>query len=400
MKKIMIMGAGIYQVPLIRRARKMGIYTIAVSIPGDYPGFSEADEALYINTTDYEAVLNAARERQIDGIVTVGTDVAVITIGRVCEELKLSGLSFSAARISTDKSLMKECFEKAGVRTAKFRKFFLDTPVEEVLENCSDMQYPLIVKTVDSSGSRGITRIDLPDRLPEAVEAVRAVTHRDYYLVEEFITGDDFGAQAFVYDGEVLFVLPHGNYQFHGDTGVPAGHYVPYPLQPEELEDMEKQVTGAIRAMGLDHCAVNADLILRGGKTYVVELTGRGGATGLSELDSVYLGVDMYEQILRSALGERPDFPADGKGKAACACKLLQSPATGTLTLLKNENSDSDPGIVEIVLDHHAGDKVRAFRVGPDRIGHVITKGCTLAQAEQALEEALGKIRVEVVNES
>ena len=232
------------------------------------------------------------------------------------------------------------------------------------------------------------------------MEAVRAVTHRDYYLVEEFITGDDFGAQAFVYDGEVLFVLPHGNYQFHGDTGVPAGHYVPYPLQPEELEDMEKQVTGAIRAMGLDHCAVNADLILRGGKTYVVELTGRGGATGLSELDSVYLGVDMYEQILRSALGERPDFPADGKGKAACACKLLQSPATGTLTLLKNENSDSDPGIVEIVLDHHAGDKVRAFRVGPDRIGHVITKGCTLAQAEQALEEALGKIRVEVVNES
>ena len=204
MKKIMIMGAGIYQVPLIRRARKMGIYTIAVSIPGDYPGFSEADEALYINTTDYEAVLNAARERQIDGIVTVGTDVAVITIGRVCEELKLSGLSFSAARISTDKSLMKECFEKAGVRTAKFRKFFLDTPVEEVLENCSDMQYPLIVKTVDSSGSRGITRIDLPDRLPEAVEAVRAVTHRDYYLVEEFITGDDFGAQAFA--GTISFM--------------------------------------------------------------------------------------------------------------------------------------------------------------------------------------------------
>ena len=107
MKKLMIMGAVIYQVPLIRKAREMGIYTIAVSIPGNYPGFAVADEVCHINTVDYEAVLKVAREKQIDGIVTAGTDVAVITIGKVCDELGLKGLSFEAARIASDKMLMK-----------------------------------------------------------------------------------------------------------------------------------------------------------------------------------------------------------------------------------------------------------------------------------------------------
>ena len=139
MKKLMIMGAGIYQVPLIRRAKEMGIHTIAVSIPGDYPGFAVADEVCYINTTDQEAVLDKARELGIDGIVTVGTDVAVITIGRVCDELGLKGISREAARISTDKSLMKKCLSEAGVRTARFCQIFM---TENPLEKIGGMEFP------------------------------------------------------------------------------------------------------------------------------------------------------------------------------------------------------------------------------------------------------------------
>ena len=107
MKKIMILGAGTYQVPLIKTAKKLGIYTIVVSIPGNYPGFAIADKVYYENTTDYETILKIAKEEQIDGSVTAGTDVAVITIGRVCDELKLSGLSFEAAQIAANKLLMK-----------------------------------------------------------------------------------------------------------------------------------------------------------------------------------------------------------------------------------------------------------------------------------------------------
>ena len=150
MKKLMIMGAGIYQVPLIRKAREMGIYTIAVSIPGNYPGFAVADEVCHINTVDYEAVLKVAREKQIDGIVTAGTDVAVITIGKVCDELGLKGLSFEAARIASDKMLMKECYEAGGVRSARFRRVGLE---EDPRQAVRELSYPLIFKAVDSSGS-------------------------------------------------------------------------------------------------------------------------------------------------------------------------------------------------------------------------------------------------------
>ncbi len=107
MKKIMILGAGIYQVPLIETARKLGIYTIVVSIPGNYPGFALADKVYYENTTDYNTILRIAKEEQIDGIVTAGTDVAVITIGKVCDELGLCGFSLDAAKIAADKLLMK-----------------------------------------------------------------------------------------------------------------------------------------------------------------------------------------------------------------------------------------------------------------------------------------------------
>ena len=99
----MILGAGIYQVPLIRTARRMGLYTIVVSIPGDYPGFALADRIYELNTRDKEAILAAAEKEQIDGICTSGTDVAVSTIGYVCEKMHLSGIPYEAAEILTDK---------------------------------------------------------------------------------------------------------------------------------------------------------------------------------------------------------------------------------------------------------------------------------------------------------
>ncbi len=390
MKKLMIMGAGIYQVPLIRTARRMGIYTIAVSIPGNYPGFAYADEVCHINTVDYNAVLEVAREKNIDGIVTAGTDVAVITIGKVCDELGLKGISFRAAQIAVDKMLMKACYEENGVRTARYRKVYFE---EDVYHLIKGLQYPLIFKTVDSSGSRGITRVDTPEEIPAAVEAAKAATRKDYYLVEEFIIGREFGAQAYVYNGEIKFILPHGDYVFMGNTGVPVGHFAPYDLTDEELEDCLDQTAKAIRAMGLDNCAVNCDFIMRDGKTYILELGGRSGATCLAELVSIYYGYDYYEKIIEGALGMDPEFPADQA--VPNASKLLMSGKTGTIRSIVNHNQKNDD-IYEVLFDYTVGDKVRAFKVGPDRIGHIITKGKTLEEATAVLDKAVENIEIVV----
>ncbi|MBQ9060690.1 MAG: ATP-grasp domain-containing protein [Firmicutes bacterium] len=399
MKKILILGAGIYQVPLIRTAKRLGLYTIVASIPGNYPGFELADKVYYENTTDYRKIIAIARREKIDGIITTGTDVAVITIGQTCDTLGLTGLSARSAEIATDKLKMKTCYEKYGVRTARFRRIsFDDTNFADQLE---ELSLPLMFKSVDSSGSRGIVKVTDPAAFDDARNTVLENTRSDYFIVEEYIEGEEFGAQAFVRNGEIQFILPHGDYVFKGDTGVPVGHFAPYHLTPEVLEDTKQQLRLAIKAMELDNCAINADFIMSGGKTYVLEIGGRSGATCLAELVSIYYGYDYYEKILQTALGEEVDFhAADGSDPDICvgvpnASMLLMSDRDGHILSQKNENPD-DPDIVSVQFDYDSGDPVHKFRVGPHRIGHVITKGRTLEDAVDKLHQALDHIHIEV----
>ena len=392
MKKTMILGAGIYQVPLIKTSKRLGFYTIVVSIPGNYPGFAIADKVYYENTVDHETILRLAREEKIDGIITAGTDVAVITIGKVCDELGLKGLTAEAAEAATNKLIMKTCYEENGVNTARFRKILVSD--EDYAGKLEGLEFPLIFKSVDSSGSRGITRVDTPEEFEAARQNAINNTRSEYYIVEEFIEGDEFGAQAFVQDGVVEFILPHGDYVFHGDTGVPIGHYAPFDVSPEMIDAIRLELEKAVRAMGLNNCAVNADFIMKDGKAYVLEVGGRSGATCLAELTSIYYGFDYYEKILRVALGEKVDFTAT-EVLTPNASMLLSTDKAGTIVSQTNSN-EPDPDIVDIHFDYNVGDPVRAFRVGPDRIGHVITKGDTLEAAVDKLHEALAKIEIVV----
>ena len=392
MKKIMILGAGIYQVPLIETAKRMGLYTIVVSIPGNYPGFALADKVYYENTVDDEKILEIAREENIDGIITTGTDVCVITIGKVCDALGLSGLSYEAAQVAVDKMLMKTKYEEYGVRTARFRKVLFTDP--DIRTTIAGLEFPLIFKSVDSSGSRGIIRVDSYDEFDSAMAYVKENTRKDYFLIEEFIEGEEFGAQAFVYNGEVVFTLPHGDYVFHGDTGVPIGHFAPYNLEESVIKDAKKQLAGAVKAMGLDNCAINADFILKDNKTYVLELGGRCGATCLAELVAIYYGFDYYEKILKTALGEDPDFDF-GKPPVPNASHLLMSEKDGIIESQTNHN-EPNPDIYQVQFDYQPGDEVHKFHVGPHRIGHIITKGKTLEEAQTLLFDAMDKVEIKV----
>lgn len=389
MKKLLILGAGIYQLPLIKTAQRMGVQTLVTSIPGNYPGFEIADKVFFENTTDVKAILRLAKEEHIDGIVTSGTDVAVPTIGTVCDETGLNGLSGEAARISSDKKLMKEAFERNGVRTAKYRE--IKTEDLSYADKIEGLSFPLIFKAVDSSGSRGITRVDSSEEFETARQCVLENTRSNYYLVEEFIVGEEFGAQAFVQNGKLEFILPHGDYVYTGNTGVPVGHFAPYDLPEEIICDAKNTLSAAIRAMKLDNCAINADFILKDGKTYVLEIGGRSGATCLAELVSIYYGYNYYEKIIQVALGEQADFSSDNA--IPNASHLLMADKDGIIVSQSNNNGP-DPDIVDIQFDFTPGDSVHKFEIGPHRIGHVITKGATLEAAVNTMNDAMEKINI------
>ncbi len=394
MKKLMIMGAGVYQVPLIRKAKEMGIYTIVVSIPGRYPGFALADKSYEIDTVNSDAVLEAAERERIDGIVTTGTDVAVVTIGKVCDALGLRGVSARGAEIACDKSRMKEAFLANGVQTAACHFVPVCSSCEELEIKCGRWGYPLIFKAVDSSGSRGITVVTEPKEIPNAVKAVQMVTKQENYIIETYLEGMEFGAQAYIQDGKLEFVLPHGDYVFKGETGVPVGHYAPFPI-PDLDTQIYNQILLAAQAMKIDNCAINADLMLYNGNVYVLELGARCGATCLAELVSLYFGYNYYEKIIQCALGEKTDFSPCNPHRVPNASHLLMSGSDGVLEEIDDQNTHSE-NLVEVVFDYFPGERVRKFRVGPDRIGHVIVKGDTLEQAEKELKSAMEGIHIKV----
>ena len=401
MKKIIILGAGIYQVPLIRAAKQMGLYVIVVSIPGNYPGFALADKVYEINTTNKEAVLAMAVEEQVSAIVTTGTDVAVSTIGYVCEKMGLAGIPYEASRIVTDKALMKDAFVRYGVTTAAF----------EVVRSCEEAVYafrrigaPAILKIVDKSGSRGITRVDSEDQLMEAYSHAKEYTDADHMVLERFIVGKEVGIDAFVQNGEMKLFVPHDKLVYQtGRTGIPLGHICPVTASEALYERMREETQKAIHSAGVDNCAINLDvLVTEQDEVYVIEVAGRCGATGIPEVISGFLGINYYEMILRNALGE----PVEGIiGKTMpTASVLLHSKSTGKLRCIEydfdgihytNANSPAaSSGFVQ--LDFEPGAQIHAFENGTHRIGQAICSAQSLADVLKMVDDFQKSISVEV----
>jgi len=390
MKKLLILGAGVYQVPLIKKANELGFRTIVVSYKGNYPGLKISDKNYYIDTTNSERIVEIAKKERISGVCTSGTDVPIITLSKISRELGLPGLSEKSALLSTNKLLMKEAFHKNNVRTAKF---ILIKDINNINKKINCLRMPLMLKVVDSSGSRGLFKIYDSSNIDNAVARIKTCTKKDYFIIEEFLKGVEFGAQAFVYKGKIKFILPHGDFTYKGDVAVPIGHFVPIRLKKDIIEDLNIQLERAVRSLELDNCAINADFILKNNKIFVLEIGARAGATCLPELVSIYYGFNYYETIIKVAVGEKPNISF--KFKQPNASKLIISKKTGIIKNIKNINSIKND-IIEIKFDYNVGEKINRFKVGPDRAGHIIVKGRTLKESLKLLNEVKKNIIIEV----
>lgn len=390
MKKLMILGAGISQVPLIQKAKEMGLYTIVVSWKGNYPGLLLADRAYYEDTTNVERVVEIAKLEQIDGICTTGTDVAIKSLGKVVSALNLTGICEESASNCSDKLLMKKMLLAHEIKTANYQEV---RNKQDSIHAFRQLKPPVMFKAVDCGASKGIIRVEHEDQIDYAYSEVMKWTKQDYFIVEQFIAGQEFGAQAFIFNKQIQFVLPHGDMMFQGDTGVPIGHYVPYELPDDVIKCIEETVHRSAEALQLDNCAINADFIWRDNEIYVLEIGARAGATCLPELVSTYYGFNYYEQLIRAAVGETPNFSA--VQFHPCACELLLSNNSGLIATIENHNQEN-PDVLDISFDYQPGDAICKFKIGTDRIGQIIVKGKSAEEALYTLEELKKNIRIEL----
>lgn len=393
MKRLLVLGAGRGQVALIKTAKEMGVYVICASHSLNYPGVKFADEVCLVDISNPESVLFKTKDLSIDGCVTACIDTGLNSIGHLCDMMKLSGLSREAASMCSNKLLMKQRLVKRGVSTANFVKV---GPNDDLAQTIRSLTFPLIVKATDLQGSRGIYICRDFSLLQASMRNVFSLSKKDYCIIEEYIEGEEFGAQAFVYNGEVIFVLPHGDNTYMSSTSVPVGHYAPLERDTSFESSAKRIVVDAINAIGLDNCAVNVDLIERDGKIYVIELTGRVGATCLPELVSFYYGIDYYKMLILTALGNdpRPVFEARNGVGQPNASRMLSSEESGIVKDIVNKNNMNNTWIKEITFFVKPGDEIRKFTNANDCIGQVIVTGDNYVDCEQKIQSIKSNIEV------
>lgn len=391
-KKVLILGAGVYQLPLIRKAAAEGHHVCAASWSAEDPGMQLAHEPWVVDVTDTERLLQLAGGKNIEAVVSSGTDVCMPSLGKICDELQLPGISYACATVCSNKYLMQKTFQNHGVPSA----FFLQAgSLSEVKAAARKIGYPLVVKAVDSSGSRGIQAAFTPEDVQPAWENARQVARGETVLVESMLQGEEFGCQIIVDKGEVLRVLPHNDIVTPPPVSVPIGHSCPFLGSLEVVEQTAAVCARAVQALGIEQAVCNVDLMLTENGVFVLELGARIGATGIPEIMQTHYGLDLYQIALDMALGRSVTWD-EGQGPA-CAYHVLHSPLSGVVReICLPQSAMQAPGVQEVRIDVVPGDRVRCFHVGPDRIGHVLTSGDTVAEAEQRCQWVAQQLRLDV----
>ena len=388
-KKILVLGAGRGNLGLVKTAKQKNVEVIVAGLAGNYPCAELADKNVYADIAKPEEILEAAIEEKVDGVIICCSDTGLKSVGKCNDTLHLSGITEESAIWASNKLMMKEILVSAGVRTARFRCI---TNYFELNNFIDETRFPVIIKAVDLQGSRGIYIVKEKELLKTAFDSVMKDTKQDFCIVEEYIEGTEFGSQAFVYNGDILFILPHGDEMIQCNTMVPIGHYMPYEISNELYQDVIEQSSRAIKALKLDNCAVNIDLIERNGKAYIIELTGRVGANCLPELTSNYYGLNYYEMILNVALGESP-LPVweQRQTNRATLSKMIFSERSGIVSKI----SLPEMADVQINMFARKGDSVRAFNNSNDAIGEIILKSDNLDMCRALMKTVINQIQID-----
>jgi len=239
---------------------------------GNYPSIKIADVFEEMDTTNIPGILSIAQKHNIDAIVTTGTDVAVPAIGAVVDELQLKGTGYKAALKSTNKVLMKKAFEKNAVPTAKF---VIVNDFSEALVAAQTIEYPLIVKAVGSSGSRGITKVNNLSALKEAWDRAIEASRSSTILIEQFLDGIEYGAQAIIKGNEVLEVFCHNDTVTSPPYLVPIGHSMPVKFDPIINKKTIADIRKAVSALEIRDTITNVDLMLVNGEPMIIEIGAR-----------------------------------------------------------------------------------------------------------------------------
>ncbi len=337
MKKIAIIGASYLQEPLITKAKKMGLETHVFAWKANDIGEKIADYFYPISITEKEDILNKCREIGIDGICSIASDLAAVAVNYVANHMGLIGNSEECTLKSTNKRLMRKCFEENGDPSPK------SICVESVLDlDDVDMGFPVIVNPLDRSGSRGITKVTDKSNLDAAIELAKEQGFEKKALVEEYVSGDEYSVECISWRGEHTLLNITKKYTTGAPHFIETGHMEPAMLSEEIKIEVKNVIFHALNSLGIEYGASHSEIKIDNGLIRIIEIGGRMGGDYIgSHLVELSTGFDFVKAVILTSLGQRPDLTMHGKLRYAAVRFIFDKKDIEIYNDIKNNNPES-----------------------------------------------------------
>ncbi len=397
MKKIMVLAAGLLQIDVIEKAKSMGYYVLAVDGNPKAPGFNVADKAICADIVNEETMLKIARDEHVDGVIHPCSEVSMAVMGRINDELGLSGISREQAICATNKHLMRKAFEKGN---APSPKSILAQDAEDAWSRLqNEFDTDAILKPSRNSGSRGIAKVS---RNMDKGDFIRAYDEalsesRDHsVLIEQFIEGPEFSIEMIVWQGEIHVLTVTDKKTTGAPHFVELGHNQPSCFSATDVETLKAAAVAGVRALGVNNCACHAEAKLMNGKAYLMEVGARLGGDFIStELTHLSTGIDMVAAAIDVALGVEPDLSAKEEPKGVCIRYFCPKP--GKLVSISNTEVLNNPHVYLWEIYPKEGDVIPAVTSSLCRSGHVIVTEKTPQKAIELAERLIESVKFETV---
>ncbi|MFI3224599.1 ATP-grasp domain-containing protein [Streptococcus suis] len=399
MRKIMILGAGMLQLPAIHKAIEMNLEVVAVDMDPGAIGFQVPGVIReVISTIDSNRVLDAARRHRIDGIMTLASDMPMRTVAKVAEELKLVAISKKSAIKATNKAEMRKALKKNNVPIPHFYVASTYNDFLNAVTSITNLGMKCIIKPIDNSGSRGIQLIeDLSETaLKEAFSYSKSYSRSGEIMVEEFMEGQEVSVETVSISGECKVIQITDKITTGAPHFVELGHSQPSQLSPLEQEKIMEVAVAANKAIGINSGPSHTEIKLTEAGPKVVEIGARlGGDNITTKLVPLSTGIDLVEICIRIAIGEEPEIPKSFQRGAAIRYFRQQN---GVLQDIKGlEFAKELEGIEQISLMYKNGEKITEIINSTSRLGFVIASGKDASEAISICEGALSIIELEIV---
>ena len=397
MKKIMILGAGVYQLPILQKAAEMcEVILVAPAVSQDFKEY--ADKIYDLDLRRQDEILEIAQKEKIDGITTDQTDIPVRTMAYVADNMGLPGIGYDTACLFTDKGKMRQKLEELGIPVLPNKTV---QTLEEAFGFFESLQGAAIIKPADNQGSRGVYKISSKMELEKYFDSSLRVSPTGQVVIEKYAEGREFVVEAMSLNYEYQELILGDTIYFDIENAFAAKNRIfPSNASEEICKKVSLLNERIIKGFGLKQGISHSEYVMDGDKVYLIETAARGGGVFISS-DLIHLGagVNTEEFLIRIALGELSAMPEVQKDQCHCGYMAFYLPQ-GTVKSIQGIETIQNYDFVHrnILYTIHTGMQIGTIEDKTSRFS-IIVSGKSAEELEEHMEQIRKTLLIEVDTE-